>query len=138
MTQKGVLYGKKVYIMSQDAALRSRILATLTPHGALLFHQKDPSDAIADAVAKNCDLLIYDEAFPAFHHATALSMVKKLRPRIRTLLLARSGSPQRSIDVSAQGASYSISYDANAPTIYNGVKHALSITSVPRIEVEAI
>ncbi|MDP8245262.1 MAG: hypothetical protein P9L94_14355 [Candidatus Hinthialibacter antarcticus] len=138
MNPKGVLYGKKIYIMTQDAVLLSRILASLTPHGASLFHQDDPGEAIADAVAKNCDLLIYDETYPAFHNATALSMVKKLRPRIRTLLFARSGSPLRSIDVSAQGVSFSIQHDANAPTIYNGVKHALSITSVPRVEVEVM
>ncbi len=134
MTQKGVLYGKKIFIMTPDAALRSRIIETLKPHDASLFYQDDPSEAIADAVAKNCDLLIYDEAFPMFHNSTALSMVKKLRPRIRTLLLSRTGSPLRSIDVSAQGVSFSMRHDANPPTIYNGVKHALSITHVPRVE----
>ncbi|MBZ0257162.1 hypothetical protein K8I31_13935 [bacterium] len=138
MNPKGALFGKKIYVMTQDEPLLSRIIASLISHGASIFHHKSPSEAIADAVAKNVDLLIYDEAFPTFHNATAMAMVKKLRPRIRTLLLARSGSPLRSIDVSAQGVSFSIRHDANAPTIYNGVKHALSITSVPRVEVEAV
>ncbi len=129
-----VFHGKKIFIISADQELTRLIHETLSPHGAILFNALTPAEAIGNVLAKNPDLIIYDENMPSFNGSTVLSVIKQKRPKGKILFLNRAGVPLRSIDVTAQGVSFSIARNSNPQQIYNGVKHCLAVASVPRVE----
>lgn len=129
-----VFRGKKVFIITEDKALNQRIRESLDSKGAIIFDSSDPKNAIANVLSKNPDLIIYDDRMPFYHGLKVISVIKRSKPKIRILLLSKADVPQRAIDASAQGVSYTITIDANKQQIYNAVKHCLSISSVPRVE----
>ncbi|MBI1389946.1 MAG: hypothetical protein GC154_16015 [bacterium] len=137
MSANGVLSRYKIFVYTNDAALFGRIRNALDPRGAVLFYSNQPAEAIAKMLSVNPDLLIVDEDAPLFHNSTVLSVVRKQKPRLRVMLVTRHESPLRSIDVSCQGVSFSLAHDSNEESIYNGVKHSLSISSVPRVETSS-
>ena len=134
MDHNTVLHGKKILAVSDDADVLRKIEETVVPRGANYFSYKNPTEAAGNILAKKPDLVIYDDRLPAWNGMKPLSLIKRARPMGRILLLTRYRVPQRSIDVSAQGVSYSLPYDAQSEEMYNVIKHCLSITSVPRVE----
>jgi len=137
MNTNGVLNGKKILLMTDDGIVADNVQKSLAPHGALLFHDSTPKEAIGNALAKNPDLVIYDERMPAYCGLKPLSVIKRARPKSKVLFLARNGTPLRSMDVTAQGVSFTIQSDSSPQQIYNAVKHCLAIASVPRNESKA-
>ncbi|MEW6239086.1 MAG: response regulator [Candidatus Omnitrophota bacterium] len=137
MNTNGVLNGKKIFLMTDDGTVAENVQKSLAAHGAVLFHDSTPKEAIGNALAKNPDLLIYDERMPAYHGLKPLSVIKRARPKSKVLFLARNGTPLRSMDATAQGVSFTIQSDSSPQQIYNAVKHCLAIASVPRIEAMA-
>ncbi|RJP27837.1 MAG: DNA-binding response regulator [Candidatus Omnitrophota bacterium] len=135
--KNGALHGKKIFVISADPSIVQAVKDSVASHGAVFFFGMTPPDAIGNVLAKNPDLIVYDEFMPAFNGSTVLSLLKQKRPKDKILYLTRTGVPLRSIDVTAQGVSFSIPRDSNTPQIYNAVKHCLAIASVPRVESPA-
>ncbi len=136
--KKGVFHGKKIFVISEDQNLIQNIKQSVVHQGAVLFEGSTPKEAIGNVLAKNPDLIIYDDRMPLFNGTKILTNIKQVHPHIRILLVTPMGVPQRSIDVSAQGVSYSIPCDSNQQQIYNAVKHCLAISSVPRVESQVV
>ncbi len=132
----GSLRGKKVYAVSEDANLLDRLREITASHGGVLFHSAEPRGALAGVMSKNPDLIIYDDRMPNYNGAKVLSLIKRWRPHDRILFLSRTRVPLRSIDVSAQGVSFTVPFDANPQEMYNAVKHCLGVASVPRVETQ--
>lgn len=137
MKKKGVFHGRKVFLITDDPALLATIQEHIGNHGAILFSCDDPNKVIGQVMVKNPELIIYDDRFPDLNGTKVLSLIKRLRPHSKVLLLSKVGVPLRAIDVTAQGVAHSVALDSNPKHIYNTVKHCLSIASVPRVE-EAI
>lgn len=138
MNPKGVLYGKKIQLITNNPEVLERIKESIEPHNPFLFHSSEGKKALFELMAKNPDLIIYDDEMPPMGGAKVLAVLKRSKPKTRILLLAKAGVPMRSIDVSAQGVSYTLARDSSATQIYNAVKHCLSIATVPRVEKPAI
>ncbi|MGC9329089.1 MAG: response regulator [Candidatus Hinthialibacter sp.] len=134
MKKNGVLFSKKILLISNDANLTSNVRQGLELHQPVFYHSGVPRDALGLALTKNPDLVIYDDLMPPFQGNKILPIVRRARPKMRILLLTQAGVPLRSIDVTAQGASFTINRDSSPEQIYNAVKHCLSISSVPRVE----
>ncbi|MBN2328304.1 MAG: response regulator transcription factor [Candidatus Omnitrophica bacterium] len=134
MTKNGVFFGKKILLMSNDPAVTAAVRQGVDSHQPVFYHSGAPRDALGLAMTKNPDLIIYDDLMPPFQGNKILPIVRRARPKVRILLLTQAGVPLRSIDVTAQGASFTINRDSSPEQIYNAVKHCLSISSVPRVE----
>lgn len=134
MPRKEILKGKTILLVTQQDSLRKQITRSIQHQKPYLIEAVQPQDAIFHLMAKNPDLIIYDDKMPPFQSNKLLSVLKRAKPHTRVLLIAEAGAPQRSIDVSAQGVAYTLPADANDQQIYNAVKHCLSIGSVPRVE----
>ncbi len=134
MKNKGVFSGKKILLLTADSTVLENVRASVEPHDAIFFHSGIPKDALGLALVKNPDLIIYDDQMPTYHGNKVLPLLRRARSSIRVLLLSKAGVPLRSIDVTAQGASFTITRDSSPEQIYNAVKHCLAIASVPRVE----
>ncbi len=134
MKNDGVFRGKKIFLITDDSQVLRNVQDCVLPHEGVLFHADEPRNALGNALAKNPDLIIYDDRMPAFQGSKVMSILKRVRPHWRILLLSLTKIPQRSIDVSAQGVTFTIQRDSGPRQIYNAVKHCLGIASVPRVE----
>ncbi|MFB3787996.1 MAG: response regulator [bacterium] len=134
MKNDGVFRGKKIFLITDDPGVLHNVQDCVLPHEGVLFHAEDPRDALGNALAKNPDLIIYDDRMPPFQGSKVMSILKRVRPRWRILLLSLTRIPQRSIDVSAQGVTFTIQRDSSPHHLYNAVEHCLGIASVPRVK----
>lgn len=134
MIKKGVFFGKKILLITHDASVLEVVKQSVEPNGAVFYHGGDPKDALGLALTKSPDLVIYDDQMPEFHGNKVLPILRRARPKVRVLLLSKVGVPLRSIDVTAQGASFTITRTSSPEQVYNAIKHCLSISSVPRVE----
>ncbi len=134
MNKNGVFFGKKILLLTQDPTVLETVRKATEPHGAIFYTDEDPKNGLGLALTKNPNLVIYDDQMPPFHGNKLLPLIRRARPHIRILLLTKAGVPLRSIDVTAQGASFTITRDSTPEQIYNAMKHCLAIASVPRVE----
>jgi DNA-binding NarL/FixJ family response regulator len=119
--------GKKVFTISQDPEISQTIRELIVPLGAVSFESSFPNEAVAGALAKNPDLIVYDDTMSPVNGLNVLSMIKHARPNFRVLLLSRIGVPLRSIDVSARGASFTLPRNAAPRQLLDAVKHCLGV-----------
>ncbi|MBD3267736.1 response regulator [bacterium] len=136
MEPKKVFKGKKVLAVSRDEALLKYIAETIEPKGASYFSFTNPREALGNMMTKNPDLVIYDERLSQQDSTLPLSTIKRVQPKGRVLLVTQYRQPQRPIDTTAQGVTYSIPRDSQSQEMYSAIKHCLSISSVPRVEKE--
>ncbi|HOJ59324.1 MAG TPA: response regulator [bacterium] len=134
MKKNGVFRGKKIFLISDDQAVLRNVQDCVLPHDGVLFYAEAPREALGNAMAKNPDLIIYDDRMPTYNGSKVMMLLKYARPSTRILLLSLTKTPQRAIDTSAQGITYSIHRESSARHIYNAIKHCLGIASVPRVE----
>ncbi len=134
MNANGVFFGKKILLITQHPDVLHTVKDSVEQHRASFFHAGSSKDAVGQAAAKNPDLIIFDDRMPSINGSHVLALIRRLRPSGKLLLLSRTHVPLRSIDASAQGASFTISNDSSEEQVYNAVKHCLAIASVPRIE----
>ncbi len=125
MDSSQFLNRKKIYLITEDTKLQQRINQLLQEKGAVLFHTSIPKQAVADAVAKNPDLVIYDESMPAEEDLNVLNTIKMGRPKTDFLLLTKAESPQRFMDTSGRGVSYSIQRDVNDQMLIEAIEHSI-------------
>jgi DNA-binding NarL/FixJ family response regulator len=134
MIKKGAFFGKKILLISNDGNVLESVQRSVEPNGAVFYHGGEPKTALGLGLTKNPDLVIYDDQMPTFNGNKILSILRRARPKVRVLLLVKAGVPLRSIDVTAQGASFTITRSSTVEQVYNAVKHCLGIASVPRVE----
>lgn len=134
---KPVFQGKKIEMVSTFSELAGTVHAIVTEGNGMFFLSRTPQEAIFHTMSRNPDLVIVDSRMPSLDGQSVVSLLKRVRQKIRILLITESSAPQRSIDVTAQGISYTISLDASPEVIYQALKHSLSIPSVPRGEHHA-
>lgn len=135
MIKKGVFFGKKILLITTDDTVRDSVQRSVEPNGAIFYYGGDPKTALGLGLTKNPDLIVYDDQMPEFNGNKVLAILRRARPKLRVLLLTKAGVPLRSIDVTAQGASFTITRSSTIEQVYNAVKHCLGIASVPRVEV---
>lgn len=131
--KQGVFARKRVTVIADDPEQIRWLQSVLLQHGGTVQIARTLEEAMVQMMTFKPDLAIVDErmgqTFP-----NLLATVKRLRHSVRILLLTRQQVPQRSIDVTARGITYSVPLNCSDDILYQALKHCLSITSVPRVE----
>ncbi len=116
---------KIIYLISDDSELAKKIENIVTSNQANFFHCSNPKQAVADTVAKNPDLIVYDEKMSSSGGLDILNAIRKGRPQMSILLLTLTERPQQAIDTTGKGVSYDVQRDANNQMLLDAIKHSI-------------
>lgn len=127
MNAENYLTRKKIYLISENQSIAKTIRAVVTSKKGVFFTDSELKHAVADVLAKNPDLVVYDTMMPK-GEIDVLLAIKTGKPDMRILMLTKNERPQENYDTTGRGISFHVQRNSDENKLFNAIAHSIRLT----------